>query len=130
MSNLNSSIKHLKIAALFLASIMLIQGCTAYKSSSVSLEKASISDTKTKVKTNFKKKYYFDRVVFEGGIYYGIKTLKGEIVKIRLDKNSIEKVLIKDKQKSTIFTIAAPLVLIGLVFLTTSHRFENRGITN
>jgi hypothetical protein len=109
---------------------MLIQGCTAYKSSSVSLEEASISESKVKVKTNFNKTYYFQSIVFEDGNYFGINKFKGEIVKIRLDENYLEKVLIKDNQKSTIYTIAAPLILIGLVFLTASHRFENRGVKN
>lgn len=102
---------------------MLIQGCTAYKSSSVSLEEASISETKIKVKTNYKKTYYFQSIVFEDGSYYGIKTLKGEIVKIKLYEKDLEKVLIKSKKKSTIYTIASPLILIGLAILTASHRF-------
>jgi hypothetical protein len=127
---MKSSTKHLKIASLLLASLMLIQGCTIYKSSSASLEEASISETKIKVKTNFKKTYHFQSIVFEDGSYYGIKTFKGKIVKIRLDENYLEKVLIKSNQKSTIYTIAAPLILIGLVFLTASHRFESRGIKN
>ena len=109
---------------------MLFQGCTAYKSSSVSLEEASISETKIKVKTNFKKTYHFQSIVFEDGSYYGINTFKGKIVKIKLREKDLEKVLIKSNQKSTIYTIAAPLILTGLVLLTTSHRFENRGISN
>ena len=127
---MKSSTKHLKIAALLLASLMLFQGCTAYKSTSVSLEEASISETKIKVKTNFKKTYHFQSIIVEDGSYYGINTFKGEIVKIKLREKDLEKVLIKSNQKSTIYTIAAPLILTGLVLLTASQRFENRGISN
>ena len=44
--------KQIKLVALLLALLVLFQGCTVYKSTPISLERAAQNESKVKVKTN------------------------------------------------------------------------------
>jgi len=76
--------KQIKPVALILGLLILLQSCVAYKSTSVSLEEAVRSGKKTKIETKINEYLKFQRISFEDGKYYGVKKVKGEIVKIPL----------------------------------------------
>ena len=50
---------------------------------------------------------------FQNGNYYGVKKIKGDLVKVPLDKTKLNKIKVKDDTKSTIMTIALPVVIIA-----------------
>ena len=104
---------HLKVVALFLSVLILLQGCTVYKSSSVSLEQAEQNQSKVKVITKNNEKLKFMRIGIENGNYYGIKKKNGVIVNTPLDQDFINIINEKNKTLSTILTIAIPVVIIG-----------------
>ena len=107
---------HLKVVAFFFSAAILFQGCTVYKSSGVSFDEAVKAETKVRVeKKNGEKVKYFRVVVLDDGNYYGVEVLNGLSNNIIIEEDSIEKIQIKDKQASTIWTIALPVVIIGLV---------------
>ena len=77
--------------------LILLQGCTVYKSSSVTLEEASKSETKVIVKENNSKAIKFDRIEVVDGKYVGVKKFKGDIIKMVLDEDNIIRISIKNK---------------------------------
>ena len=114
--------KQFKSVALILSILILLQGCTVYKSVPVSLEHAAQNETKVKVTTKNNEKFKFKRIGVEDGNYYGVKKVKGNIVKVPLDANYVNNVKLKDKTLSTILTIALPIAIIvglGLIFQDT-----------
>jgi hypothetical protein len=104
---------HLKAVALF---FFFFQGCTVYKSTSVTLEEAVRAETVTRVKTNENETHKYDRVNLENNYYYGLIYKIGDDIKVRLDENKINKVQVKDKTMSIIKTIGIPVCIIGAGF--------------
>ena len=54
--------KNFKAMALFFAILILFQSCTVYKSASVTLDEASKSNTKVRLKTFDNQSLKFDRI--------------------------------------------------------------------
>ena len=76
---------HLKVVALFFSVLILLQGCTVYKSSSVSLQQAAKSETKVIVKENNSKAIKFDRIEVVDGKYVGVKKFTEIFNNVTLD---------------------------------------------
>ena len=112
--------KWFKIIALFFTALILFQGCVAYQNTAVSLEQAVQEQKPAKVNTIPNETYYFKQIVFEEGQFYGLKKVKGEMVKIPVDTNETYKVFVQNKNKSTWTTVAViaipiiALVIIGI----------------
>ena len=104
---------HLKIVAIFFSTLILLQGCTVYKSANVTLEEAVRAETVVRVKTNENKTVKYDRVSLENNKYYGLLQFRGEQVKTLINEVDIERVQIKDKTWTALLTFVAPIVLIG-----------------
>ncbi|MGK0253811.1 MAG: excinuclease UvrABC helicase subunit UvrB [Mariniflexile sp.] len=104
------------LITIFLAFIMLLQGCKAYYKDSVTLEQAVIEHKRAKVETVTKQAYKFQSISFENEQYYGVKMVKGEIVKILIDQADLSKVRLENKSLSVISTIGIS-VLVGLAIL-------------
>jgi len=108
---------HLKAVALFFSILILLQGCTVYKSPNVTLEAAVRTDNKIKITTNDNQTLKFKRIGFEDGFYFGVKKINGETIKTQIDEQKAEKVQLKDETLSAIITVLFPLALIGLLAL-------------
>ena len=106
----------LKLITLFYISIMMFQSCVAYQSASVSLEQAVSEQKRTRINTISRKKYHYEKIVFEEGQFYGLKKLNKNMVKIPLDTNVINDVFIQSKSKSTWVTVA--IIAIPLIAFT------------
>ena len=117
---------HLKVVALFFSVLILVQGCTVYKSANVSLDDAYKSQTKVKVKTNDNRTLKFKIITFEDESYYGInesykddpfEQYNKELIKTHIDVENIENIRIKNKTMSTILPFAIPVVLLGALII-------------
>ncbi len=117
---------HLKVVALFFSVLILLQGCTVYKSSSVTLDEAYRTTGKARVKTNDNKTQTFVRIGVDDGEYYGVKKNKGKYEKIPLDEKDISFVKLKDYTLSSILTIGgiAVVVVAGIILLVTAAKKE------
>jgi len=104
---------HFRTLIFFLSVLILLQGCTVYKSASVTLEEAVRADTKVRIKTKDNQTLKFKNVRAENEIYYGFMYKKSKWVKTAINEDSIDIVQVKDKTLSTILSIAIPLVIIG-----------------
>jgi len=100
---------------IFLAFIMFMQSCVAYKNQSVTLDKALMSNSKVKIETKDSQTYKYESVILENEIYYGIKTVDNKIIKTELNPNEITKVRLEDKKKSKFLAKFIPVVFVGVV---------------
>jgi len=114
--------KKFKTIALILSMLILLQGCTVYKSASVSLEQAALVQTKVKLETKSGEKLKFIRIGVENGNYYGVKKVKGNIVKVPLETNYIKSVKLKDKFQSD---AAGAIILIFILAWSMSGMKNN-----
>jgi hypothetical protein len=108
--------KQIRPLTFLLAFIMLLQGCRAYYKDSVTLEQAVIEHKRAKVETVTRQAYKFQSISFENEQYYGVKMVKGKIVKIPIDQADLSKVRLENKPLSVIGTIGIS-VLIGFAIL-------------
>jgi hypothetical protein len=108
--------KHLKVVALFFATLILFQGCTVYKSASVTPDEASKSYTKGRVKTIDNQSLKFEGIEVTNNKIVGVKIKNGERIITPIKKDNIDEIQVKDKKGSTIVSIAVPFV-IGVVML-------------
>lgn len=106
-----------KVVTLFFSILILIQGCTVYKPTT--MEQAVKNESKVKVRTKNGEKYKFSRIGNEDGNYYGVSKNKGETVKISLDEKSINTISEKDRTMSTILTVAIPVAVLVLLVSST-----------
>lgn len=116
--------KLINFYALLFSLLILFQGCTVYQKAGITLDEAYQANDKVRVETTVGEKLKFKYIDFDDGVYYGIKNKKGEIIKLPLDSNNIDRVKIKDRTGSTILTIALPIVIIGIVVLLVADSFS------
>lgn len=122
----------LKLVAICLSTVIILQGCTVYQSATVSLKEASKSNTKVKVVTLDKKTMKFTRISLEDNIFYGTKLNGDEISKTPINETDLKKVHLKDKSKSTLLSIGGGVIIIvGILGLIVHDSLNNMssGIT-
>ena len=101
---------YLKLVAVFFSALILFQGCTVYKSTTI--QQAVQTESKVKDRTKNGETFKFSRIGTEDGNYYGVSKGKREATKIALDENSINTIKEKDKTLSTILSIGIPVIII------------------
>lgn len=116
----------------FLTLVFLLQSCNVYHSSTYSLDRAIDAEKKIKVKTLDKHSYKFDRLVSEdeneivaetkmnSSTY---KSLKDDVIstddqsntaQIKLDRNQIEKIQVKNQNASTGTKVGVGAIILGI----------------
>ncbi|WP_445386058.1 hypothetical protein ACT6NV_04435 [Robiginitalea sp. IMCC44478] len=88
--------KSLKIIALFLSGLILMQGCSTYKTP-VTLQQAEQQEKAVKIITTNDDTYKYKYIVYENGQFYGVKDNPGEDVKFPINSEEVTDVLIKGK---------------------------------
>lgn len=101
----------IKLIAFVLSVLILFQGCTVYKSTSISLEEAVQLKRKVQITTIDNQKIKFKRIVKRDGKYFGIKWLKENTKDIMVFENDIKKLKIENKTMSVIVS-ALPIALV------------------
>lgn len=105
--------KQIRPITILFAFIMLVQSCSVYKSSTISMYQAVQNESKVKVKTFDNEKLKFDRISIEDNKYYGVKKENNQVVKTPLKEDLIKSVNEKDKTLSTLLSIGVPVVIVG-----------------
>ena len=105
---------------LFVASLIIFQSCTVYQGKSVSLQEASQTRTKTKLRMRDGSIQRFQYIQPENQFFYGIKRVGYEDVKFRVDADDIKSIRLVNKPASftlSVLGIAIPLaVLVNYIF--------------
>ena len=119
---------YLKPIACLLTFLILFQGCTVYKSASVTLEEAVKKQKKVQITTLDNRTMSFKQIVFRDGKYFGVKKLKDNATDVCLFEKDIEYLKIKNETLSTILSIGLPVFLLiatVAVFLSADQSFLN-----
>jgi len=116
---MQTSTRHLKLVALFFATLIFFQGCTVYKSVPISIEQAVQNESKVKVITKNDNKLKFKRIINVDGKLYGVRNLEGTDRNLSLDRNSIETIKEKDIVLSVVLTILIPIAVIAVLGVST-----------
>lgn len=105
--------KQFNTITLFFVVVMLIQSCTVYKSTPITLDQAVQSGAKVRVKTLDNEKFKFKKIEFIDGKFQGLKKQSGFMVKTPLNQEDIKSVNEKNKTLSTVLSIGIPVVTVG-----------------
>lgn len=111
---MKSKLHKAKFVCLFLATLMIFQSCTVYKTTPIPISQAALSNKKVLVTTTTNTKLKLDRIEKKDSIYYGIKTSKGNETRIALKEADIVSVRPYDKSNSTTATLV--LITIPIAF--------------
>ena len=103
----------IKIIACSLGCLMFLYSCTIYRSTPVSIDEAVRSGDKVMVMTSYDKEIRFKYIIEEDGDYFGIKKLKGELVKNPINPDRTQTIRPINKTMSLLANIGGPLILIG-----------------
>jgi len=106
-----------KAVCWFLLISIIFQSCTVYKRAPVSISEASQTHKRVLVVTGSDKKIRLKRIEKTDSIYYGIKTVKSEEVKIPLNEKDIKKIRVKDQAASTFLTIGSIVLTFGIIII-------------
>ncbi len=87
--------KRLKVIALFLSGLILLQSCSTYKTS-ITLEQAAQQEKAVKIITVDEETYKYKYIVYEDGQFYGVKNNPGEDVKFPINAEEAADVLMKE----------------------------------
>ncbi|GGD47620.1 hypothetical protein [Muriicola marianensis] len=114
--------KRLKVIALFLSGLILLQSCVVYHKTPTTLQRASQEQLKTKITNTNGERFKYQYVSYEDGVYYGVNEESGKFIKTPLDEEYITEVLTKNKKASTWLTvglISAPVLflIVGLIII-------------
>ena len=119
---------HLKIVAFLIFSMIILQGCTVYKSTTVTLDEAYKSQTKAKVLTTNNQTLKFKRIDFIDGKYYGVVLWENDeyekLENMPLDKKNINSIKLKNKTVSTILNVGVPIVVVGGILWISADNYS------
>lgn len=115
----------LKCLAVFLAVLMLSQGCTAYKGS-ITLDEAVAGQQKVKVTTSeYPKPLQFSRIEQVNGEYVGMPKRYGSSKAVILQKDKITQIKEHDKTTSNIITFSPLVLIVGLGIILFASESED-----
>ncbi|WP_242156854.1 hypothetical protein [Aestuariivivens sediminis] len=107
--------KYLKLVAFFLATLMLIQGCTVYRTTPVTLEEASATNNKVKLKKIDNQTIKYKKIISINQEYFGVKKSKGDLINVPINKEDIKSIKIKNRYLSNLLSFLS--VPVGVVVL-------------
>lgn len=114
--------KTIKLVCISLTMLIMLQSCRVYHSETVSLEEASKSQKRVKVKTNDNKTLKFNKVIFEDGQFYGVKGKGDNVSKTVLNMDDLKQVRLHNKSLSTILGVAVPIItVVGILVLAITN---------
>jgi len=118
--------KWFRTTAVFLASLILLQGCVVYHKTPSTLEQARQENIKTKIMTTDNETSKYKYITYEEGTFYGVNKKSGELVKTPLIQEEVTEVLTKNEKASTLWTVIA--IGVPVVFLAVGFAIAESGL--
>ncbi|QCE40641.1 hypothetical protein [Psychroserpens sp. NJDZ02] len=110
--------KTIKLMCVCLTMLIILQSCRVYHSKTVSLEEATASTQRVKIKTKENKILKFHKIILEEGQFYGVKIKGEDISKTLLNTEDLEQVRLHNKNLSVILGIAVPIIsVVGILVI-------------
>ena len=135
----------IKLIALMLSIVVLMQSCRVYHSATVSVDEAISSQKRVKVKSNDNETYRIKKLDKNNGKLYGVAHLNsdaahylssylidntngGKYVDILIPDKFISKIQLHNKSLSTVLTVLLPIIAIGgLLTIAVANMSLNLG---
>ena len=109
-----------KTVCFLLVIALILQSCSVYKKTPVTLDEAVTADRKILVVKVDNTKLKFIRIEQIDGIYYGRIKTRGGIEKIPLTENDLKTIRVLDKTATTIGNVAIVVGSLGIVLLVVA----------
>lgn len=109
-----------KTVCFLLVIALILQSCSVYKKTPVTLDEAVTADRKVLVVKVDNTKLKFIRIEQIDGIYYGRIKTRGGIEKIPLTENDLKTIRVLDKTATTIGNVAIVVGSLGIVLLVVA----------
>ena len=106
-----------KIVPITLVFVLLLQSCSIYKKTPVTLDEAVKANSKVVIERTNKEKIKLKKIENIDGKYVGIQKVKGETVSIPLDEKDIQSLRVLDNSQSTVATV---FLVVGSAVLITA----------
>jgi hypothetical protein len=117
--------KWLKTIALLFTALMLFQSCSTYKTPAT-LERAAQDDKAVKIITVTDETLKYKYIVYEDGLFYGVKDNPGEDVRFSINAEEVAEVLKREGGLPVWAWIAIGAVIgVGLLFLIAAISYAN-----
>ena len=117
--------KQIRGLALIFGLIILFQSCVvAYKPTSMPLSEVVKTQKKVRVEYNNSEIYRFEKIEVEGNNFYGVKEVKGEIVKTPIEVERINNIKIHDKSRSNWISLGMTTLILGGFILLVATTIE------
>lgn len=110
---MKSKLRYYKLLSWFLAILITLQSCVAYKTTNTTITEAAQSGKKALVVNNNNKRMPFKRIEKIDSLYYGIKKAKGKEVRVPLAMNEIKRIRLEDRAMSSLGSIG--LIVLGML---------------
>lgn len=109
-----------KTVCFLLVIALILQSCSVYKKTPVTLDEAVTADRKVLVVKVDNTKLKFIRIEQTDGIYYGRIKTRGGIEKIPLTENDLKTIRVLDKTATIIGNVAIVVGSLGIVLLVVA----------
>jgi len=117
--------KQMKQIALLLVLIMIFQSCiVTYRTTSMPLSLVVKTQKKVRIEYDNSEIYRFEKIEVEGNNFYGVKEVKGEIVKTPIEVDRINNIKIHDKSKSNWISLGMTTLILGGFILLVATTIE------
>jgi len=122
-----------KLVCSFLFFTFLLQSCTVYQKTSVSISEARATNNKVLITKTDDTKNKYRKIEEVDGQYFGVIKSNGNLVNVPLPENKIKTICVLDKKKSNWETagviVAASVATILIVSAIISSNVDN-GLKN
>lgn len=109
-----------KTVCFLLVIALILQSCSVYKKTPVTLEEATATDHKVLVIKSDNTKLKFKRIEQTDGIYYGILKTRAGIERIPLTESDLKTIRVLDKTATTVGNVAIVVGSLGVVLLVVA----------
>jgi hypothetical protein len=123
---MNPQPNSLKLIALLLSVMVMMQGCGVYYKKPVSLDNAVQAAAPVKVTTNYDVEMQFKKVILKDGKYYGVKKRNSNSENVLLIENNITEVkLYNGTMTGILYVVIVPLIILYIFYSTVDFSFSN-----
>ncbi len=114
-----------KSKCLFLALMMLIQGCRVYKKETMTLEDASAANVAIKLKKNNGEEMTFTRIEKIDGEFFGIQESSQKIVQVPLKEEDIKELRLHNKAMSSVLGLGLGIIgTLTVIFVSEARKID------
>jgi hypothetical protein len=106
-----------KTVSFLLVITLILQSCSVYKKTSVTIDEAVTADRKILVVKTDNTKLKFKRIEQTDGIYYGLLKTRAGIERIPLTESDLKTIRVLDKTATTVGNVAIVVGSLGVVLL-------------